>query len=252
MTDPGLDRAAELIAAARRGVAFTGAGISAESGIPTFRGEGGLWRRYDPVKVASIASFVQDPASYWTVARERGRESLAARPNPAHEALVALEQAGHLAAVVTQNTDGLHLDAGSGSVVELHGTGRRVRCLDCGFEEPRADVQARLEAELPPRCRTCGGIHLKPTVIFFGEAMPAEATAQAFALARACDLMLVVGSSLVVYPAAEVPEAAAASGVPLVIVNAEPTPLDGLAQVVLLGRAGEILPRLRELVLSAV
>ncbi|HKT83876.1 MAG TPA: NAD-dependent deacylase [Solirubrobacterales bacterium] len=252
MSDSSLVRAAELIAGARRGVAFTGAGISAESGIPTFRGEGGLWRRYDPFKVSSIESFMADPSSYWSVARERGRESLAASPNPAHRALVSLEAAGHVSAVVTQNTDGLHRDAGSTTVLELHGSGRRVRCLDCGFEEQRAGVQARLEQEMPPRCRGCGGIHIKPTVVFFGEAMPAATTAAAFDLARHCDLMLVVGSSLVVYPAAGVPETAAAAGAPLVIVNAEPTPQDDSAEVVLLGRAGEVLPRLAELVSARV
>ena len=247
-----MERAAELIAQARRGVAFTGAGVSAESGIPTFRGEGGLWRRYDPVKVASIESFLEDPSSYWEVARERGRESLAARPNAGHEALATLESAGHLAAVVTQNTDGLHRDAGSANVIELHGSGRRVRCLDCGSEEPRQDVQARLDRELPPRCLTCGGIHIKPTVVFFGEAMPVAATAEAFDLARRCDLMLVVGSSLVVHPAAGVPEAAVAAGAPLVIVNAEPTPLDDAAAAVILGRSGEVLPRLLELASALV
>lgn len=247
MTDSDLERAAELIAKARHGVAFTGAGISAESGIPTFRGEGGLWRRYDPFKVSSIESFLADPSSYWSVARERGRESLAAEPNRAHVALAALEAAGHLRAVVTQNTDGLHAAAGSARVIELHGSGRRVRCLDCGAEESRAEVQQRLEDELPPRCRACGGIHIKPTVVFFGEAMPVAATAAAFELARACDLMLVVGSSLVVYPAADVPATAAEAGAPLVIVNAEPTPLDEAATVVIHGRAGEVLPRLAEL-----
>ena len=247
-----LEAAAGLLARARHGVAFTGAGISAESGIPTFRGEGGLWRRYDPFKVSSIESFIADPGLYWSVARERGRESLAAAPNAGHAALASLELAGHLTAVVTQNTDGLHLDAGSRTVLELHGSGRRVRCLDCGFEEPRGEVQARLEHELPPRCLSCGGSHIKPTVVFFGEAMPVAATTAAFELARGCDLMLVVGSSLVVYPAASVPAAALEAGAPLVIVNAEPTPLDAAAQVVLRGRAGEILPRLADLVSARV
>ena len=244
-----MERAAELIASARRGVAFTGAGISAESGIPTFRGEGGLWQRYDPMKVSSISNFMLDPASYWTVARERGRETLAARPNPGHFALAALEEAGHIAAVVTQNTDGLHLDAGSERVIELHGTGRTVRCLDCGATETRADVQARLHEEMPPRCRTCGSGHIKPAVVFFGEPMPPRATAEAFELASACDLMLVVGSSLVVFPAAEVPVTAAEAGRPIVIVNAEATPLDDIAEVVIRGRSGEVLPRLVELAL---
>ena len=252
MTDSSLPRAAELIARARHGVAFTGAGISAESGIPTFRGEGGLWRKYDPFKVSAIESFLADPSSYWSVARERGRESLAALPNLAHHALASLEAGGHLSAVVTQNTDGLHAAAGSSRVIELHGSGRRVRCLDCGAEEPRAEVQRRLEEEMPPRCRTCGGVHIKPTVVFFGEPMPVAATAAAFELARVCDLMLVVGSSLVVYPAADVPVTAAEAGAPLIIVNAEPTPLDDRAQVVIHGRAGEVLPRLADLVSTLV
>ncbi|HEV2217707.1 MAG TPA: NAD-dependent deacylase [Candidatus Dormibacteraeota bacterium] len=242
-----LSRAAELVAGARRGVALTGAGISAESGIPTFRGEGGLWRQYDPVKVATLENFLADPTQYWLVARERGPAVMAAKPNAAHMALAELEEAGHLSAVVTQNTDGLHRDAGSRRVIELHGTGRTVQCLDCGRIESRGDVQTRLIDEMPPRCAVCGGTFLKPTVVFFGEQMPADAVAQAFELAREADLMLVVGSSLVVYPAAEIPLVAARAGVPIVLVNAEPTPMDDLAEVVIHGRAGEVLPEISRL-----
>ncbi|HET7465753.1 MAG TPA: Sir2 family NAD-dependent protein deacetylase [Candidatus Dormibacteraeota bacterium] len=244
-------RAAELVARARNGIALTGAGISAESGIPTFRGEGGLWRQYDPVKVATLDRFLEDPEQYWLVARERGPAVLAARPNPGHTALADLEAAGHVSAVVTQNTDGLHQDAGSKRVIQLHGTGRTVQCLDCGVVESRGDVQARLGREMPPRCAVCGGGFMKPTVVFFGEAMPADAMTQAFELARAADLMLVVGSSLVVFPAAEIPLAAAQAGVPLVIVNAEPTPYDELAEVVIHGRSGEVLPEIARLALVA-
>jgi NAD-dependent deacetylase len=243
--DESVDRAAQLLAKARRGVAFTGAGASAESGIRTFRGADGLWKEYDPFKVASLSTFLEDPAGYWKVSKERG-VALNAKPNAGHYALSAMEEAGHLAAVVTQNTDGLHLDAGSRCVIELHGSGRQVKCLDCGALERRADVQARLETELPPCCRTCGGQHLKPTTILFGEAMPAAALAEAFAPAASCDLMLVVGSSLVVYPAAQVPLVAAEAGAPVIIVNDEPTPFDRIAEVVLSGRSGEILPRLQE------
>lgn len=246
-----IDRAAELIARASRGVALTGAGISAESGIPTFRGEGGLWRQYDPVKVATLDRFLADPAEYWKVARERGPSVLAAQPNPGHQALSDLEAAGHITTVVTQNTDGLHKAAGSRNVIELHGTGRHVRCLDCGIVESRGDVQARLDREMPPRCPVCGGGFLKPTVVFFGEAMPAGAVEQAFSLARAADLMLVVGSSLVVYPAAELPSVAVRAGAPMILINAEPTPYDELAEVVIHGRAGEVLPELVRLVLVA-
>jgi len=243
-----LPRAAELLSGARRAVALTGAGVSAESGIPTFRGEGGLWSRYDPVKVASIDAFMRDPGAYWSVARERGPAVLAARPNPGHHAIAALERAGHLLAVVTQNTDGLHQDAGSRRVIELHGSGRTVQCLDCRVRERRADVQARLAAEMPPRCQVCGGIFLKPTVVLFGEPMPATAVEEAMSLAREADVMLVVGSSLVVYPAANVPLVALESGAALIVVNAEPTPLDRLAEVVIRGRSGEVLPELASMV----
>jgi NAD-dependent deacetylase len=207
-----LERAAELVAAARRGIAFTGAGISQESGIQTYRGQGGLWNTTNP-NTSSIDFFLNDPGAYWEVARERGTRLLAAQPNAAH-------------------------------VIELHGNGREVVCLDCGNREPRSHVQARLEEELPPRCLRCGGIHMKPAAVFFGEAMPVEATNRAFRLAEECDLMLVVGSSLVVYPAAQVPLAAHDAGAPLVILNAEPTPFDEVATVILRGRAGDLLPEL--------
>lgn len=239
-----LEMAAELLAGARHGVALTGAGVSAESGIPTFRGEGGLWTRYDPVKVSSIETFLADPASYWVVSRERGRAALAALPNAGHRALAALEAAGHLEAVVTQNTDGLHGDAGSKRVIELHGSGREVECLDCGRREPRAEVQARLDSEMPPLCRHCGGMRLKPTVVLFGEAMPPQAIQEAFDLASRADVLLVVGTSLVVFPAADVPRVALRAGARVIVVNAEPTPFDRFAEVVIHGLSGEALPRI--------
>lgn len=243
-----VQRAAELLAAARNGLALTGAGVSAESGIPTFRGDGGLWTKYDPVKVASIDAFMRDPAAYWRVSKERGGLALAATPNAGHFALAALEAAGMLAAIVTQNTDGLHQDSGSRRVIEVHGSSRTVQCLDCGTLEPRSEVQARLNDEMPPRCRMCGSSLLKPTVVLFGEPMPALAIQDAFALAREADVMLVVGSSLVVHPAADIPVAAISSGARLIVVNAEPTPLDRLAEVVIHGRSGEVLPDIVRLV----
>jgi NAD-dependent deacetylase len=247
-----IQHAAELLSSARRGLALTGAGISAESGIPTFRGEGGLWTKYDPVKVASIAYFRADPAAYWRVSKERGSVALAAKPNPAHDTLARLESRGHLTAVATQNTDGLHQDSGSKRVIELHGSGRMVQCMDCGRRETRAAVQQRLDVELPPRCPDCGGAFLKPTVVLFGEAMPQLAVQEAFELARQADVMLVVGSSLVVFPAAEVPLVAVRAGARMVVINAEPTPVDGLAEVVIHGRAGEVLPEiLRAMVIDA-
>jgi len=243
-----VERAAALLAAAHHAVALTGAGVSAESGIPTFRGEGGLWAKYDPVKVSSIDSFLADPASYWRVSKERGAVALSARPNAGHDALAAMEAAGHLVAVVTQNTDGLHQVSGSRRVIELHGSGRTVQCLECGKLEPRAEVQARLEVEMPPRCPNCGGTFLKPTVVLFGEPMPTDAINEAFDLARQADVMLVVGSSLVVYPAADVPLVAIQSGARLIVINAEPTPFDRFASVVIHGRSGEVLPEIARLI----
>jgi NAD-dependent deacetylase len=232
---------------ARHGVALTGAGVSAESGIPTFRGAGGLWTKYDPVKVSSIETFLADPSAYWKVSKDRGRVALAARPNPGHEALARLEAKGHLVAVLTQNTDGLHQDAGTRRVIELHGSGRTVECLVCGKREPRADVQSRLDTEMPPACRSCGSALLKPTVVLFGEPMPQAAVREAFELAEAADVVLVVGTSLVVYPAAEIPLVARRAGAPVIVVNAEPTPFDRLAEVVIHGRSGDVLPEIASL-----
>jgi NAD-dependent deacetylase len=243
-----VQRAAELLSAARRGLALTGAGVSAESGIPTFRGEGGLWRQYDPIKVASIEYFMADPSAYWKVSKDRGRVALAAQPNPGHRAIASLEATGHLAAVVTQNTDGLHQDSGSRRVIEIHGSGRTVQCLDCGNREARSEVQSRLDVEMPPRCKVCGGSFLKPTVVLFGEAMPPAAVQEAFGLARQTDVMLVVGSSLLVYPAAEIPLVAVRSGAPMIVVNAEPTPFDELAEVVIHGKSGDVLPEIVALI----
>ncbi|MHB8610849.1 MAG: SIR2 family NAD-dependent protein deacylase [Candidatus Dormibacteraceae bacterium] len=240
--------AAELLRNARTGLALTGAGVSAESGIPTFRGEGGLWRQYDPVKVASIEYFRADPSAYWKVSKSRGGVALSARPNGGHRALASLEASGRLVAVATQNTDGLHQDAGSRNVIELHGSGRTVQCLDCGNREARSDVQARLAVEMPPRCPRCGGVLLKPTVVLFGEPLPQPAIARAVALSREADVMLVVGSSLAVYPAADLPRIALRSGAHLIIINAEPTPLDEQAAVVLHGKSGEILPEIADLI----
>lgn len=246
-----IERAAEILGASRSAFALTGAGVSAESGIQTFRGEGGLWTKYDPVKVSSIDSFLADPAAYWQVSKDRGRIALAARPNAGHLALAAMEASGRILGVVTQNTDGLHQDSGSRHVIELHGSGRTVQCLECGWRESRADVQQRLDVEMPPHCQACGSTLLKPTVVLFGEPMPRDAIEEAFGLARQADALLVVGSSLVVFPAAEIPLLAVRSGARLILVNAEPTPFDPLAEVVIHGRSGEVLPQLAALMTDA-
>jgi NAD-dependent deacetylase len=196
--------------------------------------------------VASIEEFMRDPSQYWTYSLNHRR--IGAQPNPAHLALVDLEKRGHLDAVVTQNTDGLHQRAGSSEVVELHGSSSEVVCLDCEARYPREQVDLMNREHCPPSCPQCGGTHLKPTVVLFGEPLPVDHLARAQQLAQSADLMLVVGSSLQVYPAAGIPLRSLEHGAPLVIVNAEPTPFDELAAVVLLGKAGEILPALASLV----
>jgi NAD-dependent deacetylase len=241
-TETALDQAAALLRPARAAIAFTGAGISVESGIPHFRGEGGLWTKFDPYKVAHIDTFRRDPAQYWTYSLEHRRTD--AEPNPAHRALVDLERRGHLRSVVTQNTDGLHQEAGSGEVIELHGSSTGVVCLDCEARFPRAEIDALNRKHCPPSCPSCGGHFLKPTVVLFGEALPGAALRQAQLHAMAADVVLIVGSSLQVYPAAGIPRLARQHGAQLCIINAEPTPFDDVATAVVHGKAGEILPEI--------
>jgi NAD-dependent deacetylase len=240
--------AAAWVAAATRVVVFTGAGVSTESGIPDFRGRDGLWRRYDPEDFSYPRFLASGEARrrYWAVGRELYGAMQAAAPNAAHRAIVDLDALGRLDCVITQNVDNLHQRAGTapGKVIELHGNATRVRCLDCGWSGARDEIQARLVAgEEEPACWTCGGI-LKPTTVLFGEPMPAAAVQAAEQRARRADCCVVVGSSLSVYPAARLPVIAKEAGARLVIVNLDATPLDGLGDVVIPGRAGEIMARL--------
>jgi NAD-dependent deacetylase len=233
-------RARERVARSRRIVAFTGAGISTASGVPDFRSPGGVWSRYRPIPIQEFLASEEARREYWRYKRETYEAMARARPNAAHDALARLESEGRLSAVITQNIDGLHQEAGSRNVIELHGTNRRVECLACGRSQPADEV---MQASEPvPRCEGCGGF-LKPATISFGQSLRAEVLAAAYEQARSADLLLVVGSSLLVYPAASIPEAAADGGVAVVIVNREPTPLDGRAGVVLLGEAEDLLVR---------
>jgi NAD-dependent deacetylase len=236
-----LDRVASLLLEAKSAIAFTGAGISVESGIPHFRGEGGLWSRFDPYKVAHIDTLRKDPREYWSYSLNFRRTG--AEPNPAHLALTELQRQGRLGPIITQNTDGLHQKAGSGDVIELHGSSAGVVCLDCAGEFPRAEIDAINRTQCPPPCPSCHGLHLKPTVVLFGEPLPVEALNRARAAAGGADLVLVIGSSLQVYPAAGIPRRALANGARLCILNVDPTPLDREATVVVHGKAGEALPR---------
>jgi NAD-dependent deacetylase len=243
--DPSTRSLIELARSARAINAFTGAGISTESGIPDYRGPGGVWERNAPPTLSDFRENLNTRRQYWEERRERYPALRDTQPNAGHLALARLQSSGRLSHVITQNIDGLHQKAGSDPerTIELHGTAHRVRCLDCGASWPAEQIQARLELESLPSCDVCGGM-LRAATVLFGQAMPEDALRRAFAIARSSDLMLVVGSSLVVQPAARVPEIAVASGAQLAIVNNEPTPLDDLANVVVRSSAGEVLSAL--------
>lgn len=243
--DQTVGRLAALVASSKKIVAFTGAGISTESGIPDFRSPGGIWDRYAPIQYQDFLASAESRRETWRRGLQTYPVVSAARPNAAHLALSVLEQQGKLLGVVTQNIDGLHLAAGHAPdrVIELHGNAHGVRCLQCDDFADRDTVHARVIAgEEEPPCRTCGGI-LKPTTVSFGEPMPRRPLSRGEALMRESDLVIVVGSTLVVYPAAGLPEVAVRSGAKLAIVNQTSTPLDGLATVIVRGKAGETLPR---------
>ena len=240
----------DLIALARRArnmVAFTGAGISTESGIPDYRGPGGVWEKNTPPTIGDFRENPETRAAYWRERKERYPALRETSPNAGHLALVRLQDAGLLSSVITQNIDGLHQKSGirPDRVIELHGTAHRVRCIDCGTTWPAEEIQRRLEEEPLPACDVCGG-RLRGATILFGESLPQEALQAAVQAARGADLLLVIGSSLIVQPAAKLPEIAVASGASLAIINNEPTPLDHLADVLVRGGAGVALGALAE------
>jgi len=240
--DAMIGKVAEMIAAAGKVVVFTGAGVSTESGIPDFRSPGGLWTKYDPDDF-TIDKFLGSAATrkkMWQRLREGGLME-DAEPNAAHYAIVELEKMGKLSALVTQNIDNLHQKAGSNPelIRELHGNMQMLVCLNCRERYPIAIVKQRYASSGDvPSCDHCRGI-LKPDVIFFGEALPQETLARATQEASECDLMIVIGSSLVVYPAAYIPVYAKQSGADMVIINIGPTEQDYNADVLINASAGE-------------
>jgi NAD-dependent deacetylase len=229
-------QAAADIAAARHIVALTGAGISVESGIPPFRGPGGLWEKLDPMAYAHIDAFLSNPGKVWRVLIAEMKGMLdRAQPNDAHKGLVHLERMGKLKTIITQNVDGLHQAAGSTDVIEFHGSFAWQRCLICGHRIPTAEVDL---SQMPPHC-PCGGI-LRPECVFFGEMIPAVDLSRSRAAAAHCDLMLVVGTSAMVQPAAFMPSIARQAGARVIEINFEPTPLTGqVAHYSILGQAGK-------------
>ncbi|GAB6095468.1 NAD-dependent protein deacetylase [Desulfatiferula olefinivorans] len=243
--DDSLQRCADILSSARTVVCLTGAGISVESGIPPFRGPGSLWETFDPMEFAHIQSFLENPKRVWEGFLVGMKDMLdRARPNPGHTGLVALEKLGRLSTIITQNIDGLHQMAGSSDVIEFHGTFAVQRCLACDTRTPSRDTDL---STLPPRC-ACGGI-LRPDCVFFGEMIPDDCLTRSRRLAATCDVMLVVGTSATVQPAAMIPVIARQRGAVVIEVNPEPTPLTSAgSDHFLRGPAGKILSALAEAV----
>ena len=244
-----IEQLAQLIVESKKTVVFTGAGISTESGIPDFRSPGGIWSKYEPEDF-TIQKFLSSPAArktHWKMFTESGL-IMEAEPNPAHYAIAELYQLGKLDCVITQNVDNLHQKAGvpEDKVFELHGNMRWVVCLSCRRRLPLPEVLQKInEGVEVPDCPDCQGI-LKPDGVFFGEALPEETLMEATRRSQNCDLFIVVGSTLVVYPAAYMPTYAIKASAKLAIVNLTPTPLDHYATAVIQGKAGEIMSKVIE------
>ncbi len=236
---------ARLIRDSKKIVVFVGAGLSTESGIPDFRSPGGVWDKYDPEDFY-FQNFLSSESSrekYWQMATEMYEAMKDARPNAGHFAIAELEKLGKLDCLITQNIDGLHFKAGNSEekVLELHGTAMHVACLTCQKRYERASIQERVSrGDRAPRCDSCGGL-LKPATISFGQSMPEWETAEAYRRSAACDLFIVIGSSLVVHPAAQMPVVAKRAGAKLVIVNRDDTACDDIADIIVNGQAGQVM-----------
>jgi len=240
------DKVAALILESKRVVVFTGAGISTESGIPDFRSPDGIWTKFDPddFTIQKFMSSEKTRKMQWQMMAESGLLNKA-EPNKAHCAIAELEKIGKLSCVITQNIDNLHQKAGCSQdkVFELHGNMKFVRCMKCNRRFPVGDILQRLSSEEIPDCQFCHGI-LKPDAVFFGESLPQQALNEAVKHSRNCDLFIVIGSTLVVYPAAYMPIYAVESGAKLVIINLSPTPLDSKATALINAKAGEAMERI--------
>lgn len=246
--DEGVERLAEWLEECRHAVALTGAGVSTESGIPDFRSDAGLWGDADPMEVASIDGFNEDPKRFYAFWREKFAALAKAQPNSAHRLLAGLESRARVMAVVTQNIDGLHQKAGSKNVYEVHGSFQRLVCLECGKREGIDSLFARYEgteAEVPA-CLGCGSPRIKPEVVLFGEDLP-PSFGKAEKEVRESDLVLVMGSSLQVQPVSGLVPRAKQRGARVAIINRDPTVYDDIADLVIHGELGRVSTRLREM-----
>jgi NAD-dependent deacetylase len=247
-----VDKVAALILESSRVIVFTGAGISTESGIPDFRSPGGIWTKFDPddFTIQKFMSSEKTRRMQWQMMAEGGLLK-DAEPNQAHHAVAELEKLGKITCVITQNIDNLHQKAGSSpdKVFELHGNMKFVRCMSCDRRFPVDDILVRLDREEIPDCQFCRGI-LKPDAVFFGESLPQQVLNDAIQHSRHCDLFIVIGSTLVVYPAAYMPMYAVESGAKLVIINLSSTPMDAKAVALITASAGEAMGKIVEKVRS--
>jgi NAD-dependent deacetylase len=246
--DERLKKVVTLLKEAQQPIAFTGAGISTESGLSDFRSPGGVWDRYRIVTYQEFLLSHEARVEYWTMKREFYNELKSAQPNKAHYALAALEKMGKLVCLITQNIDGFHQDSGSSPdiVIELHGTNRKATCVQCGKLWPIEEIQDRLDSgDLDPQCEHCSGF-IKPATISFGQAMPEVEMHRAYECASQCDFFLMVGSSLQVEPAASFPRIAHTAGAQLLFINRTPTPWDHIASVVFRENAGDVLHEITE------
>lgn len=238
-----IERAARDLLLSKKTIAFTGAGISVESGIPDFRSAGGLWEKFDPEEYAHIHAFYSNPEKVWLMLKDMFTLVMTAKPNPAHLGLAELERMGLLSTIITQNVDGLHQAAGSKNVIEFHGSHRTLSCLKCGTTTDGTLLKIE---DLPARCSRCSSL-LKPDVVFFGEPIPPKAQSISFRESRSCELVLVIGTSAVVYPAASIPIMAKEGGAKVIEINMEPTPLTGhISDYLIPGSAGKIIPAIVE------
>jgi NAD-dependent deacetylase len=242
MDDNQLESILDLLDRTTRVTVLTGAGISAESGIPTFRGEQGLWRQFRAEELATPEAFERDPRLVWEWYDWRRGIIGRAEPNEGHRTISAWQDVFPSFSLITQNIDGLHERAGSRDPVELHGSIWKLRCLQEGTVTESREIPLR---SLPPLCPACGAM-LRPHVVWFGEALESRVLEEAFRRSASCDVMFVVGTSAIVHPAASLPLAAADSGAKIVEVNPEPTPLSRTADFVFRGKAGQILPVIQQ------
>lgn len=239
-----IQQAARIISEAKKVVALTGAGISVDSGIPDFRSADGLWSKYDPMEYGTIQAFHSNPVKVWTMLRELSELVGDAKPNPGHVGLAELQSLGRLDGIITQNVDGLHQAAGNSNVIEFHGNGRKLVCLSCKRRYNRDEI---IDYSFPPMC-ACLNI-LKPDVIFFGEMIPMGALLGAQSNAQDCDVMLVVGTSAQVEPAASLPYTAKSKGATVIEINPEPTPLSvGIADISIHESASTAMPSIAQAV----